>query len=199
MSLFNKGGIVIFKNTKIFSITFVLYIILLFLTSCTSTIIDLYHEDTNLIKVEEGFNLSNPKFENFQIKSVLFQPYFSTDYSEEEGDEYIYTLNMSVYKEANNDSKVTLNKITIEGTKNVILDKNDVVINKELAFQGIEGNMQESNIILLEPLNGKDLKLSDDSKIKVILNISVQKDKKIITCNLEYIFKTDVRTYLIQR
>lgn len=189
----------IFKNTKIFSITFVLYIILLFLTSCTSTIIDLYHEDTNLIKVDEGFNLSNPKFENFQINSVLFQPYFSTDYSEEEGDGYIYTLNMSVYKEANNDSKVTLNKITIEGTKNVILDKNDVDLNKELAFKGIVGNMEESNIILLEPLNGKDLQLSDDSKIKVILNISVQKDKKITTSNLEYIFITDVRTYLIQR
>jgi hypothetical protein len=193
------GGIVIIKFTRTISIIFALCIILLVLTSCTSTIIDLYHEDTNLINVEEGFNFSNPKLENFQINNVLFQPYFSTDYSEEEGDEYIYTLNMSVYKEANNDSKVRVNKITIEGTNNVLLDKKEVVVNNELAFQGIEGNIQESDITLLEPINGKGLKLSDDSKIKIILNISVQNNEKITTQNLEYIFSTDVRTYLIQR
>jgi hypothetical protein len=54
------------KYSKVLAFNLLLCLTLLVLTSCTSTIIDLYHEDTNLITVEEGFDFSDPTLEKYQ-------------------------------------------------------------------------------------------------------------------------------------
>jgi hypothetical protein len=187
------------KNTRAFSIIFVLFITLLVLTSCTATIIDLYHEDTNLITVEEGINFSDPRVEKYQINKVFFKPYLSIEFTNDKENEDIYPLNMLVYKESKNESKVVVNNITIKGTKNVDLEKDEVILNKKLAFEELEGIIQESHVNLIEQINHKDMKLNENSEIKIVINISVEENEKITTRNLEYIFITDVRTYLIQR
>jgi hypothetical protein len=181
--------------SKVLAFNLLLCLTLLVLTSCTSTIIDLYHEDTNLITVEEGFDFSDPTLEKYQINNILFIPYFSQEFSNDK----IYTLNMLVNKEAINDSKVVVNSIIVEGTKNVDIEKSEVILNKKLVFEELEGTIQESEDNLIEQINNKDMKLNENSEIKILINISVEENKKITTRNLEYIFITDVRTYLNQR
>jgi hypothetical protein len=106
---------------------------------------------------------------------------------------------MLVNKEAINDSKVVVNSIIVEGIKNVDLEKSEVILNKKLVFEELEGTIQESEDNLIEQINRKDMKLNENSEIKILINISVEENKKITTRNLEYICITDVRTYLNQR
>jgi hypothetical protein len=105
------------KYSKALAFNLLLCLTLLVLTSCTATMIDLYNEDTNLITVEEGFDFSAPTLEKYQINNVLFIPYFSHEFSNDKENEDIYPLNMLVYKESKNESKVVVNNITIKGPK----------------------------------------------------------------------------------
>jgi hypothetical protein len=194
-SIIDMRGKGMSNYSKVLAFNLLLCLTLLVLTSCTSTIIDLYHEDTNLITVEEGFDFSDPTLEKYQINNILFIPYFSQEFSNDK----IYTLNMLVNKEAINDSKVVVNSIIVEGTKNVDIEKSEVILNKKLVFEELEGTIQESEDNLIEQINNKDMKLNENSEIKILINISVEENKKITTRNLEYIFITDVRTYLNQR
>ena len=43
------------------------------------------------------------------------------------------------------------------------------------------------------------MELTNKSQIKVVLNVSVEEDGEVITRDLEYIFETRIREYLVQR
>ena len=73
-------------------------------------------------------------------------------------------------------------------------------LNIELEFSEDKSNeLQSSEIVLIEEINDYDMELNNKSQLKVILNITVEENGQSTTKDLEYIFGTRIRKYLVQR
>ena len=94
------------------------------LTSCKTTeIIDLLHKETDEIHIGVGYNFSDPTTEKYRINGVLFIPYFNHVFANSNNEEIdTYSLHMASYKQADNNKKVIINSVSVEGTKNVIFN-----------------------------------------------------------------------------
>jgi uncharacterized protein YlaN (UPF0358 family) len=179
---------------KILNVSILLFLVVFtlgFLSSCqTSSIADLIHKDTNQIDEKTKFNFSDPKLEKYHIDGVFFIPYIP------HRSHFTYDLRLAAYKTNGNNSKVTINSATIEGLEEINLRK--VTSDKSTVLEFIEhkDNIQASQIPLIEQINDYDMGLTKKSKLKVVLNITVEENDTTITRDLEYTFETKIRTYL---
>jgi hypothetical protein len=172
-----------------------------FLTSCkTAKIIDLINQDTN--RFYEDYDLSDQALEQYKINDVLFIPYTVHNTAQSYKDKFdSYKLILEVYRKDNDNSKIIINHVAVEGIKEVKFKRIAKTLNKTIKLNNLSkgSEFQTGEIVLLEEINTYNMELKDNSQIKVILNISVIDGIKTINKDIEYIFQTNTREYLLQR
>lgn len=196
--------VVVFVMRLIKIILIVVIVIILILTILTiatsrgfSEITDLIHKDTENVHVKEGYNFTDPKLERYQINGVLLIPYARQNPFKSNEKYNTYSLRLASYKQKENDNKVIINRVTVEGINDIKFIKIDKILNEKSEFSN--DNISLSENILMDEINNYDMELTDKSQIKVLLNVSVEENGNITTRDLEYIFETKTRKYLIQR
>lgn len=186
------------KNAIMFLILGLL--ILSLLTSCRfSEITDLIHKDTE--KFYENYSFSEPLLQKYKINKILFIPYTNQNPEQSYEQKYsTYSLSLASYGQKVNNSKVIVNYVTVEGDQDIIFDKITNNLNESLEFNNDEkqDNMKISVITLFDEINDYNMELTDKSRLKVVLNVTVEENGKSITGDLEYYFETRVRKYLVQ-
>lgn len=198
----NYGGVSGLDAKIIILILVSIVLILITLTSCKfDQITDLIHKDTESLQARNAEMLTDDKTEKYQIEGILFIPYIRQNPFETYEDKYYcYSLRLAAYKLAG-EQKVVVNCISIEGVKDVNFNKvTKEDLNIELEFSEDKSNeLQSSEIVLIEEINDYDMELNNKSQLKVILNITVEENGQSTTKDLEYIFGTRIRKYLVQR
>lgn len=192
------------KNIIVVLLFMVLVLVIFnFLTSNGyAEITDLIHKDTEKLIIEEGYDFSDSELNKYQVNEILFIPYTRHNPFESYDEEfYSYSLRLASYKPKENDNKVMINYVTVEGINDVEFDKITKTLNRKLEFIGHEKNseVQIDEFILIDEINNYNMELNDNSQIKVVLNVSVEENEKIVTRDLVYKFETRVRKYLVQR
>lgn len=193
------GVIVMRKKINVFIL---LTIILSLLTSCeTAEITDLYHENTNSLggPIEE-INFSESNLKNYQVNGILFYPFIRHKSTKStNSDIETYYLKLKVYKPRQvAESNVIINNVKIEGDKNIVFTNISKDFNEKLKFINEEGSsgIQTSTIELFEQFNDYNMELiENESKLRVIINVSVEDGHQVTTKNLVYIFEADTRRY----
>ncbi|WP_042457236.1 hypothetical protein [Neobacillus dielmonensis] len=162
-----------------------------------ATIIDLYHPDTEKLKIAEDV-FSNPAYEPFRAEGVLFTPYMVQNPAGT-GDEtfYKYSLYLGAYKLGEDIDSVTVKHVKVVGTKEADFAKLNQDISLPIEFSS--DSIQKSDMILFDDINDQDMKLTKKSEVTVVITVSVVKDGETITKDLTYDFKTRSRTYQVQR
>ncbi|WP_027399035.1 hypothetical protein [Anaerovorax odorimutans] len=189
------------KLFKLFMILLVIIILAIgILTVVTSRgvtqIIDLINKDTDTLNVEEGFDFSEPILNKYEINKTLFIPYMVKNTPKSNDEKYYtYSLKLASYKEKNN-NKIVINYVIIDEMQDVYFNKVEKEINQEVAFDNNE--IQSGDMILIDAINSYDMKLNKKSRIRIVINISVEENGKIITNDLKYDFQTRIREYLVQ-
>lgn len=193
----NFGGYYVLTLRNIIIVLVTGILIISILTSCQyAEIIDLIHKDTE--KYHDGNNLSAPELEHYQIKGIIFTPYTIHNPEQSYEQKYsTYSLKLAYYSQKKNNAKITINYVTIEAIQDVKYDKISKKLNKLLDLNN--DNMQLNDVVLIDQINNYNMELKDKSQIKVVLNISIEENGEIITRDLEYIFETRIRKYLVQR
>ncbi len=170
--------------------------VLLTLTSCrTASITDIVHIDTNEVVIGEDYILGkNDELNQYEVNGVLFRPYMvHSDYA-------AYAFKLAVYS-VNETPNVTINNYTIEGIEDIEFEEISDVIDEKASFTEYikQDEVMRSIINITSNISKKDMVLNDSSKLLVTINVSVEKDGKLITKDLEYIFETNTRTYPVMR
>lgn len=166
----------------------------------TATSIDLIHPETNKLQVTTDV-ISDEKYEEYQVEGTIFIPYINRNPKYYDLDYSVYSLRLATYQLKESSNKVKVNKIKIVGNNQTNFEG---IIEEEsfpLAFTKDEEtpSIQVSDKTLIEKINNHDLKLSEESIINVIINVTVEVDGKTITKDLSYDFETLIRTYAVQR
>lgn len=197
--------VVIMRLIKI--IIIVVIVVILILTTLTivtsrgfAQIADLINRDTEMFYKQYSF--SEPPLKNYQINGVLFIPYTNHNPLPSYDQKFHnYSLNVVAYRQKGNNSKVIINKVTLEGINDIEFDNIAKVLNKDMEFSddAKHADKQLDRITLIDEINNYDMKLTNKSQIKVVLNVSVEENGKITTGDLEYMFETKMRKYLVQQ
>lgn len=184
---------------SIIGIIFIVAIIVIVTSRGVDEIVDLINKDTEIFY--ESYNLSESDLKDYQIGGVLFIPYTNHNPISNYDQKYHnYSLSLETYRKKGDDSRVVVNKVTLEGQSDINFVNMSDIINKELEFSDDEKNedLQINRITLIDKINDYDMMLNKKSKIKVVLNVSVNKNGEITTHDLNYIFSTKIRKYLVQ-
>ncbi|MFZ5966968.1 MAG: hypothetical protein ACOYVK_07310 [Bacillota bacterium] len=161
---------------------------------------ELIHKDTD--KFHKGYNFSDPLLTQYQTNGIVFTPYTRQNPEHSYQEKFpTYSLRLAAYKEKENGSKAVINYVTIEAAKDVRFNKLTKDINKKLEFGTVRKNkhIQCSEVILVDGINHYDMELNQDSRIKVMINVTVEESGKSSTCDLEYYFDVRTRRFLVQR
>lgn len=189
------------QNKKIYIILIGIFVLILATACKTADIIDLIHKDTEQINYIEKEDLKEEiflknNFDQYKINDTIFIPNLIHS---SKGEEY-YSLYIDSYRISGTE-KFFVNNIVIEGIENVDFDK--LVksnMNKQIEFNyNEESGLEEGYIELIEPINDNNMNLNKDSRIKVVLNMVVEDKGEKHDYDLEYVFESDIRTYLLTR
>ncbi|MEH7179689.1 hypothetical protein [Neobacillus vireti] len=164
----------------------------------TATIIDLFHAKTEKLQVTEVV-FSNPAYEPNRVGTVFFAPYTVQNESDTDPVYYKYSLYLKAFRLVENSNPVTINSVKVKGTKDVTFKELSKDLSIPLEFSDWEGSIQKSDNLLFEEINEENMKLTDDSIITVLVNVSVEENGETITKDLTFELETRSRTYSVQQ
>ncbi|NMD72719.1 hypothetical protein HHO41_21055 [Bacillus sp. DNRA2] len=178
-------------------------VFLIGLTGCeTASIIDIIHPVTEDKELSKS-NFSDPELKPYLIEGVLFNPYMRQGDTTEIGEDYYYHyyLRLAVYKHPKNTSAVTVNSVKIVGGNDVTFKDvyQDISTPLEFTIDEKHESIQVSDGTLIEEINDYNMNLTDNSKLKLTLNVSVESNGKTMTRDLTYVFETRTRTFNVMR
>ncbi|MEN8905243.1 MAG: hypothetical protein ABF289_04715, partial [Clostridiales bacterium] len=157
--------------------------------------------DTNKANIKSTDYIKSENLENYTINNVLLIPYFRHNPFDEKQDFYTYSLRLVVYRKDGDTSKVIINNLHMNKLENIEFNEYKKDINKELVFKIVKNNsddtIQKSENILVHEINNINMKLNENSSLKLTINASIEQDKEKITSNIVFNFITNVRNHSI--
>jgi hypothetical protein len=187
---------------KKIKVLFILSFALFMATSCTTAkITDLVHKDTEVGNIQD-IKFSDPLLKKYQINGLLFVPYMVHNPDKSYNSDYEnFSLKLATYKPIEDvGSNVKVNSVKIVGVKDINFTPISNTLNIYLVFKNEDKNpnLQVSEEYLVDEINNYNMQLNKESQLKVIINVSIEENGKIITEDLIYTFETNIREYLIQ-
>ena len=167
----------------------------------TATIIDLYHAKTEKLKMTDEV-FKDSAYDSYIVGGVFIKPYMVQSTFGESSTEYSrYTLYLGAYRKEDNSNPVVLNHIKVIGENDVIFKEINKEINLPLEFSDDKNrpSFHSSDDLLIEETNNYDMKLTENSVISVLINVTVEVNGEKITKDLTYDFTTRFRTYNVTR
>jgi hypothetical protein len=162
-------------------------------------IIDIINKDINRVNIKTEDYLLNKNFEKYIINNVLFIPYFRHNPFDEKQGFYTYSLRLAVYKKYQDKSIITLNSININKENNIEFNEFTKNFEKKLNFKKIDSTSNDEIIksenMLVHEINDIDMKLNENSILKLLINVSVKNEEAETTDNLDFKFTTNIRKH----
>ncbi len=164
-------------------------------------VIGLVHVDTEELSVGNKHDFKDPRWDKYTVNDVLFIPYTRHNPFNTYDEAYhTYSLRLAVYKSADQNVKATINQIEMSADQGMIFKPLSTEVNRVVKFKSDDKkpDLADQEMMLVGFINDYDMKLDENSRLKVSINVTVDDGDAIVTEDLTYMLQTRVREYFVQ-